>query len=545
MYGETRLITNFQETLKNEYSFSPYFTAAFLIAFIGVWSTLYMNIHLDVDIAWLLQCLERFMAGGTYTESFYETNPPLSFLIYLPAHPLYTILGLSAKLSVLLTFLIYTAISNILLFKLLKNTTLSPTTCIAILAAAITAQTWGAGMTFGLKDHLILVFLTPFTLLQYQITTTPDKISKTTAIFGSLLGAIALCLKPHYAVIPAALLVHRIISTKSVKNIILSTELWTIAITFAAYLAFIYAVTPDFIHTIMPNVIELYGIETPFPIGMNLKSFVITIASAFIAYALLLANKGDENIEIRNSILLCAFISALCVIPYLLQNKGFYYHTIPYIGFGVMAMVLAIYGMSRLITKHKDISLWITLFIAGLLTYANTTSTGEGVMNNEQFKAQPIAEFIEENAQGGSYITYDMKSMLAPLPYLIDVKNASRFGQIWNLHALSILSSQTTDKNEQEKIKTKMMNVINMMAQDIEKNKPDVVAIPLYPTDPESNEPTEKFLEFLLANQNFATAMNEYQKETRLKFNKSLAVGNNDAKNIIWHDMYVRKTNQN
>lgn len=167
------------------------------------------------------------------------------------------------------------------------------------------------------------------------------------------------------------------------------------------------------------------------------------------------------------------------------------------------------------------------------------------IMNNKQFKAQPIVEYIDENAWNNVYITYDMKSMLSPLPYLLDVKNGSRFGQIWNLHALSLLSSRTQNEEESKIIKKDMMRVIDMMAEDITQNKPSVIAIPLYPTDQETNEPSDMYFKFLMANDKFAQAMENYTFDQKIHFNKSLKTGDNQEDNIIWHNMYILEKSNN
>ncbi len=504
-----------------------------------------MSVHLDVDVAWLLQCLERFLSGGTYTDDFYETNPPLSFLIYLPAYPFFATIGLSAKLSILILFLIYVLFSNAVLFKLLQKIEISASTAIVVCCATLTAQTWGTGMYFGLKDHLILSFLTPFILLQYLISTSKEKISRVLSVNATLMGGIALCLKPHYAIIPATLYIHRLITAKSLKKCIISIDTIGLTLCGTAYISFIYIFTPEFISVILPETSTLYSVETPFPIGIYLKVFVVTVIAALIGFALVIGARNDEQLEIKKVIMAFSTLSALCLLPYIIQNKGFLYHTVPFFGFGVAALTMAAYGTCRLITKKKTPALLIALILIGVLTHVNTRSYTSAIMNNKQFKAQPIAEFIEENAWNKVYITYDMKSMLAPLPYLLDVKSGSRFGQIWNLNALSIISSRTQNEEKGRKIKEEMMHIIDMMAEDINKNKPSVIAIPLYPTNTETNEPAEMYYEFLMANDNFAKAMKNYTKEERIPFNKSLNMGDNNENNIIWHNMYILNQNNN
>ncbi len=66
---------------------SPFFQYRFLVflfAFLALWLALQFNTALNFDHAWLLTAAQRLLAGGTMAQDFYETNPPLSVLLYVP-----------------------------------------------------------------------------------------------------------------------------------------------------------------------------------------------------------------------------------------------------------------------------------------------------------------------------------------------------------------------------------------------------------------------------------------------------------------------------
>jgi len=56
--------------------------------------------HQNCDNSWLFMAAERLLDGGRPYVDFIETNPPASFLIYLPGVALARLLGLSTEFVV-------------------------------------------------------------------------------------------------------------------------------------------------------------------------------------------------------------------------------------------------------------------------------------------------------------------------------------------------------------------------------------------------------------------------------------------------------------
>ena len=55
-----------------------------LFAIIVVWLPLEINAALNEDEAWLLICAQRLLDGGRSLTDFYQPNPPMSTLMYVP-----------------------------------------------------------------------------------------------------------------------------------------------------------------------------------------------------------------------------------------------------------------------------------------------------------------------------------------------------------------------------------------------------------------------------------------------------------------------------
>lgn len=524
------------DKLKANFKFHPLFTIAIIIISTLLWAKLYMDVHLDIDIGWLLQCLERFLSGGKYAVDFYESNPPLSFLIYLPAYPLYTYLGLNAHMAILLIFLTYIGISNFTIYKLLKGSDYNISDIFTIITGLIIVQTWVAGISFALKDHLIFIFLIPLLLLQYLITVN-KKPSATIMILAIIMGGVAICLKPYYAIIPAIFFAHRLFVSRSIIKVIISQDFIGLLIIGISYIGFIYIFTPNYIDILLPEITSLYGLDKPFPIFMRLNYLIYAGLAVILGLFI-------TNTKLKYLIFIIASLSLVSFIPYYVQQKGFHYHAIPFLSFGMLALFLSIFAVAKSLFSHNDIALWIAAALIAILNLSETTGGKYKYLTTGQFTAQPLIEMIDELAWNKTYATYDMKPMTSALPYIADLKNASRFGHIWTMHGLTIKIELTNDEGEKQEIKKEMLKYVDMFAQDIAHYKPSVITIPRY-RRPNSNEASNSYMNFLMTNEAFKDGMENYIFEESIPFDTTLTATGHDPEKIVVHDVYVLKENHN
>ncbi len=511
-------------------------TAVILILFICLWSTLYLSRQIDIDMAWLLQCLERFLAGGTYAKDFYETNPPLSFLIYLPGYPLYALLGYDAKLSAFFAFTLYMAVSTLTFCYLLHRLGIKASDIFVIICAYLISQTWPAALSFGSKDSLITMFLAPMLLYQYLITQN-IKLNKISHAAAIIMGGVAVSLKPHYSVLVAMMFIHRLYSTKSIKRCIISPDFLGMLMFGIGYLTFIWLYTPTFFD-ILPDILDIYGVETPFPITDRLYYALYGIGGLVVGFYLL---NSPEQKNLQKATICFAALCLVSLIPYLLQNKGYHYHALPTLCYGFSAVFMGVYAITKNITKERDYAIIAGICVITCLTFVNTVGgKDKHPYTKHQYLAQPIPSMIDDYAWNDVFATYDLKSMLTPLPYITSVKNGSRFGQVWPISGLNVKLKTAKTEEEQDKIKKRMVEYVNMMVEDIHRYKPSVITIPRY-NDPKTNEPAQNYYNFLMKNENFSKAMENYEYESTLPFDNTLTTNANKPDKIVQHDLFVLK----
>lgn len=498
---------------------------------------------MDLDIGWLLQCLERFIAGGKYGIDFYESNPPLSFLIYLPTLPLYSYLPISPQVSVLITFAGYMTIANFTIYKLFKHLDYEISEICIIIAALIIAQSWVAGISFGSKDHLIFVFLPAICLLQYMITIN-KKPSTAIMILAIIMGGIAICLKPYYAIVPALFFAHRLFISRSLVKTIISPDFIGMLIIGLLYLGFIYLFTPEYINIIMPELTPIYGLDKPFPIFTRLNYLIYAGIAAILGF--FITKSHANNTKMQHVIFACVGLSIACTIPYYIQQKGFHYHAIPLLSFAMVALFLGCFATAKTFLRHNDLSLWVACAVIAVLSLSFTTGGKYKYLTNGQFTAQPLVETIDDLAWNKTYATYDMKQMLSALPYISNLKNGSRFGHIWGVHGLSIKMKTVSDEQEKQAIKAQMLGYVDMMAQDMLRYKPSVIIIPRY-SKPNTNDNNNNnnYLKFLMSSESFKNSMQNYIFEASIPFDTTLTGTSYDPEKIVVHDVYVLKEDHN
>ena len=533
----TQLKTELNTSLRSEFKYPLTLTILILTAFLIVWSTLYLRVYMDTDLGWLLECLDRFMAGGTYTQDFYESNPPLSFWIYIPAYPLYTYMSIDPKISVFAAVLAYLLFSNFAFFSLLrKEKHFNSLDLFIIMSAIIMSQSWVAGEVYGSKDHLIAAFLLPFSLYQYRLTR-GLKTGTLLATSSIIMGGIAVCLKPHYALIPALFFAHRLYTTRSLIKTIVSPDFLGTLLIGIFYLLLIWLFTPEFLSQ-LPQLVSLYSVEKPYPLHIRYHYAVYAILAALGSYFIFSENNQKT---LMKSVYIFSALSLVCIIPYILQNKGFHYQTLPFLCYGATAGFIAIYGMIKELTKCKsDIAIWGTcatmVVVFGGYTYGNKIPK----LTKEQFKTTPIIKTIDELAWNRVYANYYYKHVLSSLPKISSLKKGSRFGELWPLTGLTLLTNKTDDPELQNQYKKQMYNFVGLIVEDMIRYKPSVILIPQY-RDFETHKPTKDYYNFLIKHDGFKENMINYTFYDTIVFDIShTPEGKNaDPMKLISHDIYV------
>lgn len=527
---------------KSDFLLPPPVLALLFIIYTAIWTKLYLDIPINTDFGWLLTCLDRFMAGGTYTKDFYETNPPLSFLIYLPAYPLYRTVINDPALVIVLNFALYMSLTAFLLWRFMKLYGYETPLIAGAFSSFLFVNTWLLGSSFGQKDQLVMLFMMPYVMLQAGIIKNLT-IPKNLLLPTSLLGALAVCIKPHYVIVPLLFIGVRLFLERSPIKLLKSIDIIVFAITGLAYLVILRLFFPDFIETILPQAAELYLHDEPYPVTIRLPLAFYALGSGFLA---LFLAETERTAKLKITLYALIGLSLICIMPYLAQNKGLMYQTIPFYGYGVMALMLVLFGLVYKNVRLTEVAVLIPFALMLLVNYSAMRGYPPGLMKASEFKNFAYHQKIHQLAWNGVYMDLHMKPYNLALPhYDRSLTQGSRFGQIWPLFGLNAVFKQARTEEERKKIRQELDSFVDLIAEDIDRYKPSLIAIPSYRVDGSgSDKPQKNYYNMLIKNINFTKKMESYEFVETLTFDQGLYDRGSSRKykeKLLTTDLYVLK----
>jgi len=271
------------------------------------------------DIGWLIEASRRFVAGERLYVDIIEVNPPLIIYesILLTAGqltPATYVAGVCASITI-----------SALWVLRLRGPELARYSLLAILIGGFT--------DFGQRDHLLLIYLIPFLVVQ--------RASRAERVALGLWAFLGVGLKPYFLLIPAAAIVGRAFADRSIKPVF-ATECITLAIACTGYVAFLASVHPEYFTYIIPLgrfVYWAYGAKLSWPFA------ALSLAIGGVAVGALLSR---EKALIP---LGAAVLGALA--SFYAQGRYWSYHMIPAAG---LAILLALLIGRRLRAAHVAVA---------------------------------------------------------------------------------------------------------------------------------------------------------------------------------------------
>lgn len=439
------------------------------------WALTYFNLAMNVDIAFLALSAERLLNGEMMSVSYYDTNPPLSILLYTPAAFLTGLSSIPLYITTILCSGFYLVISTLCTYTLLKKlpwTQHDTQKQHLILLTYLFANTIAVNHDFGQRDHILGMALFPFVLAQILITLNISFSgwSKWTAL---IFGSITLLLKPHYGLIPVAILLSRMVYQRRFW-IIKDADFLCLATTTLIYLAVIFAFFNDFISVILPDILLFYAGH--FDESVIKPSVTIGgLALGLIVMPLLL------NYKDNNFICIIGAITLLCVIAFFLQGKGYIYQYIPARIFVCIGIITLIYNM---ITNIKSLPIpsgivVITLSIAAFFTISSQSIHLEKRPTHTEYKNSELVQILNKCDKECSFFMFNDKiNMIQELSIYTNQKHASRFPVLWFMpYLINNTNNPDLKAQEQEQLKTYKEKYYTFMLEDLKHYRPKTLLI--------------------------------------------------------------------
>lgn len=450
--------------MQNQSPYNILYIAALSFVMLLPWTFMQLDIRVSADAAYLFTGAQSFLHGLPMKEYYFDNNPPLCYLIYLPAVFL-SALGIPPYLAITIySFALIALAALSLALSLHHKSSYDGLDKLLIFCGFLLGVTFIPLQEFGQKDHFIAIALLAFLLLQ-RILPSSTGVTKIIIIAGLALWTPFILIKPHFGLLPALLIAYDFYKSKNLL-IIFRADFICLAIGTLLY-AFITAYFfPDYISDILPLAMELY---VPAPIGANTTKHALVFLGVGIALAMMLW--CDDKLKDKDDKILFAVMTIAATIPFWIQNKGFTLHMLPIIPFLVISILFAmrqiipdIIGGTYLI---KSALIMILIFGCGYLT----TAVQRKPATHTMYAQSPLAKLIQEKAGDQPFVfeSYSTNIFYSQALYLENTIG-SRFSSFWLLSSIAPIE-------DKDKKRAYLNDFCNMLADDLERFKPKLVAL--------------------------------------------------------------------
>ncbi len=299
--------------------FSVYLIAIYLFGFY-----IQSRLLLNWDVSWLMHASQRMLAGGSYTNDFFEINPPLILYLYVPPVLLHKITNISIVCSLQLYVYSIATISLFVCSKLaskvfynqveLKNIVIITLAAIFMLLPIY---------QFGQREHLLLMLTFPYLFLViYRLKI--GEFSKYSACIIGIFAGLGFGIKPYFLLIPLLIELYVVYRKKNIFYFI-REETLSLALVMALYLTLIYCRHLDYLTIVMPIFKILYysGFESSWNM-LLLNPLTIFAMTSLVLIVVFFTTTQESDFFAVITISAVAYL-----IIYLIQKTTLYYHLMP------------------------------------------------------------------------------------------------------------------------------------------------------------------------------------------------------------------------
>lgn len=435
-----------------------------------IWFKAQYPLNITADTLWMADAAARMINGEKMSAAYFDPNPPLSMILYIPA----VLAAKTGMLSLHTALFFYTllhlgaaAFATRTLLRAIpgldKNAVLTATIAFLIVGTVT------AGSSFTERDQIIGFWLVPFVLTQLCLTR--GWAAPAWARYMTLLvGTVMILIKPHYGLIPTVLILHRAYTQKRI-TVFKDVDFIALACGVLAYAALLWFYFPDFLQVVLPDVIALYPTDN----------------TAFVLY-----RAAYNGLLVICALLFCLIIgriswlpyffmglALLALVPFIVQMRGYHYQLLPAItlfwcGLGLCGKEWLTRYMSPLLAVMLvSFSLMGVAFFSTPSRFTNVAAA--------QYPQLPLSRALENCPAPCRFMVVNNHIEITHQTALYTGKEwASRFPSPWFVPALYEL--QNTD---QAKFLTLRAKYARMMAEDLEHYKPQTIMFAEFPLTPQ------------------------------------------------------------
>jgi len=494
------------------------------------------------DLGWLLVATNRLLDGAQiYVDDVIEMNPPLFLYLLTPPVAVSRWLDLPEIPCLRLYVALLAAVSLTLCNSILKVLIREPEGLIRRYLLALLALVLVVDVrhSFGQREHFMVILIAPY-LLVMTAHALARELPRAPALLAGVAAGLAVSVKPHYALLFAALELYVALRRRSLRAW-LRPDLMAVVAVVVAYALSVLLFTPSYLSLVFPLGLDTYWIyQKPLAELLNLTDLA---AFPAVLVAILAVRKSRALRELGWVLLITA---ACSYILSRLQGTGWDYHLIPFRSAVILALPLPLLALLRRLRPREAppgpiarglVAALMALLALGVLLFALPT-TRETLRKGADWRAGrtrgPIAilhQVIDRHAKGGT-VAFFTASLTGAFPTVnyAEVGFSSRFSCLWPVVAVirsRAEGGESLSPATRERMDEIERYMLDSVIEDLEKRPPDLVFVERTEFASRLTRTPFDYLEYFLREPRFRKIWSHYRPLT--------AVGR--------HQVYLREPN--
>jgi len=448
------------------------------------------------DVSYFLYIARLILEGGTQYVDLIDHNLPLATQILLPVVMLSDWAGLPIDLALTSYIMVLVVVAWALCMVQILRWNIGDTAKFWIAAILIAGFCYLPGYFFAQREHLFTILIAPY-LVAMASRSAGQTIPTWFAVISGVLAGLSIGVKPHFVLVPAVMEAMLLLQR---QHKLLRAENLSLLATVTALTVYVLVVYPEWAGQIVPAALSTYGAYNE-PILMVAWLIIITILFSLVY---LLCRRNSHVTPSIFRILMFSILGSLFI--YVLQRKGWLYHSYPLIFFIFLLFCAAL--------ASWDYADWRKARYAAPALVASVL-LGFLVYNIARLPDRTDLEAMSGRVQNTTGAILVLSTGLFPgFPLVLEEKRrwASRFP------GLGYLPQIATNDRAGERDQTMARWEASMrshLVSDIKRNKPSIIFVPGNTYQAQGLPEGFDILEWLLRDPDFVAAWSRYRASGR------------------------------
>ena len=467
------------------------------------------------DVSFLMEATQRFLAGGSYTGNFFETNPPMILYLYIPPVLLMEYLGWSKlfalKSSVFLLSFISVYYCNYFANQLFPKQQELRVVLLSTIAFVFLLL---PGHEFGQREHLLTILVMPYLFL-VALRMRGGEASVLNKVVVGLMAGLGFTIKPFFMVPLIVVELYYIWIHRNVFACI-RTEVIAIICVGVFYLASVFWFFPHYISEVLPILLRLYypGFKEPFS-----SLFTNVIVYSCIVFCLFFLVRKNFNSDALYNIFACALFGYLAM--YLIEGTSWYYHSLPAFSMAIILCVLVFYFYLKQMKNRHFINVIYFVLAFYLLMYPLAHYCFKTFFTISSMSERWRTDAVSFLKKYPPHTTWDLISTTAILLPIGDQGRASyisRFPNYWWLPGIVNLQKNASNQVDQQKLVSDLDYFVGLVVEDIKQHYPRLIFVDANPYNTQLNSKNIDYIELFSRHPDFKHIWQQYQHVASLEW---------------------------